>query len=61
MEKFNPLNKEHRAIVIAAMLAADQFGAGRISAAREQLELNDVSVDDVQEFHRYIFAWGAGL
>lgn len=57
--KFDPNNREHKLIVLAAMATADAFGAGRLTAAREQLELNDISATD--ELPRYVFAWGRGI
>jgi hypothetical protein len=61
MQAFNPANKEHNAIVVSAMCAADALGAGRITAAKEQLDLNDIAIPDMGEFHRYILAWGQGI
>jgi len=61
MIPFNPDNREHKAIVIAAMAAADAFGQGRITAAREQLETNDISISDSDDFNRHVYAWGRGL
>ena len=54
--KFDRNNKEHEAIVLAAMIAADAFGAGRITAAREQLALNDIETKGT-DFERAIFDW----
>jgi hypothetical protein len=61
MIRFDPANREHKAIVVSAMAAADAFGTGRLTAAREQLELNDIRVRDEREFLRYVFAWGQGI
>jgi hypothetical protein len=58
---FNPANKEHRAIVLGAMAAADALGTGRLTAAREQLELNDITIADEEQFRRHVFAWGEGF
>lgn len=61
MTPFNPLNSEHRAIVIGAMAAADALGAGRITAAREQLEMNDISTPDSDLLSASVYAWGKSL
>lgn len=58
---FNPASSEHRAIVTAAMAAADAFGVGRLSAAAEQLAFNDIRVDDRDQLARYVYAWGADM
>lgn len=42
MEPFDPKNKDHRIICQAAIAAADALGLGRITACKEQLELNDI-------------------
>ena len=57
METFNPENKEHKAIVIAAMVNADILGAGRLTAAKEQLEMNDIKVDS-DTLSRCVCSWG---
>ena len=61
MSAFNPASKEHRAIVCGAMAAADAFGSGRLSAAMEQLDMNDISVPDRAQLSRYVLAWGADM
>jgi len=58
---FNPENREHRAIVISAMAAADSLGVGRARAALDQLELNDITIPDRDNFMRHLFAWGRGI
>lgn len=55
---FDPMNREHKAIVITAMLCADQFGVGRLTAAIEQLKFNDITIPDRHALHRYIYVWG---
>jgi hypothetical protein len=55
---FDPNNKEHKAIVLGAIAAADAFGAGRISSAREMLHLNDIDINDVDLFQRMVGEWG---
>lgn len=59
--QLNPASKSHKAIVLAAIATADEFGMGRISAARAQLELNNILVKDLNEFHGRIYAWGKKL
>jgi len=58
---FNPENKEHRIIIAAAIVAADAFGAGRLTAAREQLEMNDIRIADRDQFARCVFQIGQGI
>ncbi len=58
---FDPNNREHKAIVVSAMVAADVLGSGRLNAAREQLEMNDIHISDRDEFARYVLAWGGGI
>jgi hypothetical protein len=56
----NPESKEHRAIIAGAIAAADALGQGRMTAAREQLELNDIIVNrDV--LARLVYEMGRGL
>jgi hypothetical protein len=61
MNTFNPDNKEHKAIVVSAMCAADALGLGRISAAKEQLAFNDIAVKDRDQLMRYVYTWGAEI
>lgn len=57
MTPLNPESKEHRAIITAAICAADAFGVGRITAAREQLEMNDITPDE-NTLHRLVYQIG---
>ena len=60
MNSFDPNNEEHRAIVLAAMAAADALGQGRLTAAREQLLLNDIR-PTTQALNEFVFKQGANL
>lgn len=55
---FDPSNREHKAIVLGAMAAADAFGRGRLSSAREQLTMNDIIVSEPDVFQGSVFEWG---
>lgn len=63
--KFNAHDKLHRSIVIGAIAAADAFGAGRLSAAKAQLEMNDITAYSTtaerDDFERLVFDLGAAL
>jgi len=61
MATFDPNSKEHREVVISAMRYADSVGAGRISSAREALEMYDITIGDIDAFHDAIFRWGLAL
>jgi len=55
MKAFDPTNKEHRQIVKEAIHNADQFGAGYLTAARNQLDMYDIEVGNEQVLADYIF------
>lgn len=63
--KFQPANPQHRLICQASILAADQFGVGRIRACKEALELQDVvpyrTTAEQDVFQNAILEWGRSL
>lgn len=63
--KFDASNKEHRLIVTAAMVAADALGQGRITAAKEQLEMQGITPyltrAEQDAFQRAVLDFGANL
>lgn len=57
---FDPTNAHHKAIVLRAMAAADAFGLGHLTAAREQLIFNDIR-PTTAALNRAVFEWGQQL
>jgi hypothetical protein len=61
MIPFDPANKEHRAIALSAMCAADALGTGRLSAVREQLLFNDIEPGLDGTIDHFVFSEGQKL